>query len=296
VLVLLGVPEERLVNQHGPCPICGGKDRFRFDNRKGHGDFYCNGCRPGDGFQLLMRLHRWKFSDAMKRVMEVAGLRDREPVPIPQPVQSEPEIARPTERVKAILRESCAIEDCAPVVAYLRSRYLWPLPIRHTLRAHPSVEYWHQGHSIGRYPALVAAVKDVHGDLVTAHVTYIEGGQKLSGFEPRKLLSPLTGRVGPAVQLMAPGKVLGIAEGIETALSAHNLQQLPVWAALNTSLLAKFEPPAGVEKLVIYADRDVGGMDAATKLMERLQGRVNMEVRAPTNAKDWNDVLRAQRE
>jgi len=44
------------------------------------------------------------------------------------------------------------------------------------------------------------------------------------------------------VQLMPAGGVLGIAEGIETALSAAVLDGVPVWAALNTSLLARFEP------------------------------------------------------
>jgi putative DNA primase/helicase len=85
--------------------------------------------------------------------------------------------------------------------------------------------------------------------------------------------------------------VLGIAEGIETALSAAAIDGLPVWAALNTSLLARFEPPPGVARLRIYADRDEAGLAAACRLMERLQGRMRLE-RIPTAlAKDWSDVL-----
>lgn len=91
---------------------------------------------------------------------------------------------------------------------------------------------------------------------------------------------------------MPSAAVLGIAEGIETALSAVLLDGVPVWAALNTALLAKFEPPAGVTTLRIYADRDAPGLLAAGQLMERLQGRVSLELRAPpAQFKDFNDVL-----
>ena len=37
ILTALGVPQEFLTGKHGPCPICGGKDRFRFDNKNGRG-------------------------------------------------------------------------------------------------------------------------------------------------------------------------------------------------------------------------------------------------------------------
>jgi putative DNA primase/helicase len=94
---------------------------------------------------------------------------------------------------------------------------------------------------------------------------------------------------------MPATEILGIAEGIETALSAAVLNGIPVWAALTTSLLSKFEPPPGILRLRVFADRDEAGLAAATHLMERLQGRVALEIRIPTApAKDWNDVLLAR--
>ncbi len=39
-------------SQHGPCPICGGTDRFRCDDKQGKGTWICNHCRAGDGFSL----------------------------------------------------------------------------------------------------------------------------------------------------------------------------------------------------------------------------------------------------
>jgi putative DNA primase/helicase len=101
----------------------------------------------------------------------------------------------------------------------------------------------------------------------------------------------LTGHDGCVAPIMElPGHVLGIAEGIETALSAAKLTEIPTWATLNAVLLSKFEPPPDVDKLVIFADRDVAGLEAASVLMERLQERVRLEIRTP-RAKDWNDVL-----
>ena len=44
ILPALGVPSHFLRNKHGPCPVCGGKDRFRFDDKDGKGTFFCNGC------------------------------------------------------------------------------------------------------------------------------------------------------------------------------------------------------------------------------------------------------------
>jgi putative DNA primase/helicase len=297
VLLASGLTERQLSKRAGPCPACGGSDRYLFDNRYGRGDFFCRQCGPGDGFQLLMRAQGLSFKDARALVLRLAGLdedKEREEIFTRlAPAPEQPKVAQVTRRVLQLIRESCAIEDCEPVREYLASRSLWPLPSGHTLRAHSSVEYWHDKRPIGRFPALLGIVRDANGETVTVHVTYLEpSGEKLRDFDPRKILSGMSGREGCAVRLMSHRATLGIAEGIETALSASVLHEMPVWAALNTSLLQKFTPPAGVERLVIFADRDVAGLESASKLMERLQGRIVMEVRTP-KSKDWNDSLRS---
>ena len=303
VLAQLGIPESALRNKHGPCPACGGKDRFRFDNKRGRGDFICNQCGPGDGFKLLQRVHGWTFSMARRQVIEAAGLAQNNSgdmlgpghcrAPAAAVYNEEP--AQPSERVLRLRRERCPIENCDDAVTYLESRNLWPLPLGCTLRAHATAEYWRERRPIGRFPALVADVVDVAGELVTCHVTWLSGGKKLTGTEPRKILSGLVGRVGCAVRLAPAADVLGVAEGIETALSAALLDGIPVWAALNTSLLARFEPPATVTTLRVYGDRDEAGLMAALRLLERLQGRIRVEVRIPRiPANDWNDVLVAR--
>jgi putative DNA primase/helicase len=299
VLTRLGVPEDCVqLRRQQPCPVCGGSDRYVYDDRRGRGDFFCRKCGPGDGFALLMKLNKWTFMETRKRVIEVAGLgavaaarvgiASRTVVPT-APAQP----ARPTQRVRDLLGGSCTSDAVPDVVEYLSSRRVWSLPQGCTLRAHASAEYFHDGRTVGRFAALVAPVVDIAGELVTVHVTYLDAGRKLATHEPRKILSGMTGRTGCAARLVPlTGDTLGIAEGIETALAALMLHKLPVWSALNTSLLSKFAPPKNVRKLVVFADRDEAGLVAAARLMESLQGRVTVELRVPPPPdKDWNDAL-----
>jgi putative DNA primase/helicase len=299
ILVQLGIPEASLRNKHGPCPACGGKDRFRFDNKRDRGTYICGQCGAGDGFGLLERVYGWTFAEARKAVIEAAGLADgatQVHTPVPTHIPDGVAPAVPPDWVRRLRRDRCAIENCEDAITYLASRGLWPLPPGCALKAHATVEYRHEGQRIGRYPALVADVVDIAGELVTCHVTWLQAGKKLAGYEPRKTLSRMIGREGCAVRLMPAADVLGIAEGIETALSAAALDGIPVWAALNTSLLSRFKPPAGVLRLRVYGDRDLAGITAASKLLEGLQDRIRagmqIEIRTPpAPSKDWNDVL-----
>lgn len=296
VLMKLGVAETFLVNKHGPCPVCGGKDRFRFDNR-GKGTFICSRCEAGDGFQLVKLMHRVDFPEARKMVIDAGGLegsefREQMRAAHPAPITHTVERSMPTSRVLNLTRESCRVEDCEPARLYLDRRGLWPLPTGAILKAHPSAEYWDEGKRVGRYAALVAPVRDCAGELVTAHVTYLTpDGQKLTEYTPRKILTKMVGRDGCHSPIMErDGEVLGVAEGIETALSAAKLTGIRTWAALNSTLMAKFEPPADLDRLVIFADRDVAGLESAGRLMQRLQERVRLELRI-SRLKDFNADL-----
>lgn len=79
--------------QHAPCPVCGGKDRFRLDDRDGSGSWFCNQCDPhsGDGFALTMKVLRLGFLEALSVVAGILGIdststvhgRPRRPLPAP---------------------------------------------------------------------------------------------------------------------------------------------------------------------------------------------------------------------
>jgi putative DNA primase/helicase len=303
VLARLGIADSYLqLRKVGPCPICGGRDRFFFDNRKGRGDYFCRQCGAGDGFTLLRRIYGWPFAEARRRVITAAGLTAAETGTefaldgavraSMEGIECGAQIARPSARVRTIARTSCPIVDCPDAILYLESRGLWPLPNSCVLRAHAGLDYWDGSLRIGRYPGLVAEVRDFEGELVTLHVTYLEAGRKITANQPRKLLSRLIGREGCAVRLTPACDTLGIAEGIETALAATMIDGLPVWSALNTALLARFQSPAGISRLIVYADRDEAGLLAAARLTGRLRGTAKIELRPPpAPAKDWAEVL-----
>lgn len=96
ILMGLGVAPEHLVNHHGPCPGCGGRDRFRFDDRDGRGTWYCGGGgnpASGDGFDLIGHVLDLDKRAAFLRVKEYL-LGDRPPAARTAPPRAEPKPPR----------------------------------------------------------------------------------------------------------------------------------------------------------------------------------------------------------
>ena len=123
---------------------------------------------------------------------------------------------------------------------------------------------------------------------VSVQVTSLSSdGHKLA-----RTLMPGTCPHGSCIKLLSFQSILGIAEGVETALSATQMFGLPVWSAICADGLEKFEPPAGVEKLVVYGDSDFSytGQASAYALAKRLRRRMEVEVVLPAEghrAKYW---------
>lgn len=107
---------------------------------------------------------------------------------------------------------------------------------------------------------------------------------------------PAVGTIkGGAARLHEPINVLGIAEGIETALACRELFGVPTWAAISAGGMEAFVVPEGVERLIIYADHDANmvGQSAAYALAKRcsLAGMpVEVEI-PPERGTDWLDRL-----
>lgn len=72
VLGKLGVRVELLTGRHGPCPGCGGRDRFRFDDQGGDGTFLCSqggkGNLAGNGLALLAHCTGWEWRRCVEEV------------------------------------------------------------------------------------------------------------------------------------------------------------------------------------------------------------------------------------
>lgn len=75
VLGRLGVNVGLLSAAHGPCPGCGGRDRFRFDDVGGDGTWLCSqggrGVASGNGLSLLEHCTGWEWRVCVERVGEM---------------------------------------------------------------------------------------------------------------------------------------------------------------------------------------------------------------------------------
>jgi hypothetical protein len=68
ILPALGVPAELLTGDRTACPICGGFDRFQYQDKSGDGDFYCRQDGAGNGVVLLRKRNRWTFEQALAAI------------------------------------------------------------------------------------------------------------------------------------------------------------------------------------------------------------------------------------
>ena len=73
--------------RHSACPGCGGKDRFRFDDRTGNGDFICNQMEglSGDGFKLIQHVFGVTVKESFDMVAGYLGLEENKPLPVYKP-------------------------------------------------------------------------------------------------------------------------------------------------------------------------------------------------------------------
>jgi len=285
ILRHFGLDESYLRNRHGPCPMCGGRDRFRWDDKQGSGSYYCTHCEPGDGMALLMRYTGMDFKTAAKAVDEVVGNVEAKPA---KPARD------PRVRLRAVYQGLQSMDAINPVRLYLRHRCLSPSPIT---QYHPALAYYDDGKRVGTYPAMIHMLTSAEGEPLTYHVTYLtQRGEKAPVRAAKKVL-PATGMLpGGAIRLFEAGEVLGIAEGIETALAASKRDGIPVWAAYSAGLLEKWQVPEGVSNVVIYGDNDESftGQAAAYALARRLTNAgFGVDVRIPDWVGDWADEVSA---
>lgn len=277
VLPMLGLRSAFLSGKHGPCPLCGGgKDRWRFDDKDGHGTWICNQCGAGDGVSLLMKFNGWDFKTAAEKIEAVIGGVE----------------ARAT-KPKADPREQHRI---------IRQAWVAGGPIGKAVRRYllgRGIDAGDVGdlRESSRHEML-ALVRDSNGVGCQVHRTLLTADGNKADVEQARLFMPGPIPEGSAVRLMPHDGELGIAEGIETALSAAILFDVPCWAALNTSLLKKWQPPADVHRVVVFGDNDTkfAGHAAAYELARRLatdkRFEIDISVEIPKRADaDWNDVL-----
>jgi hypothetical protein len=142
-------------------------------------------------------------------------------------------------------------------------------------------------------PGLIAAVRDESG-LVAVHRTFIDPAHgRVAAIEGARRALGALGR--GAVRLGGAAPRIGLAEGIETALSATALFGLPCWATLGTERFRLVELPPEASEVVLFLDNDHGGRRAEALAREALAHRVVGACYPERAGADWNDVLLAGR-
>ena len=205
------------------------------------------------------------------------------------------------ENIRKMWTTSVKPTPGSPVWNYLKSRGLNPESslIQNSIRESVSFA------SGKELPVMLAEVRDREGVLITLHRTFLTEDGKKAPIENCKRLMKLpkgSSVSGCAISFGCTDEpVIGVAEGIETALSVAEATGYPCFAAVSANGVASFEPPTGTKVVLIFADKDASGtgQEAAEKARERLASQgfhaivLLPQEEIPVGAKgiDWNDVF-----
>lgn len=276
----IAVPPE---NKHGPCCVCGGKDRMRVDNKGGDGTYICGQHGAGDGIDLVQRTLGLSFPDTLSKISEIVGA-------VQPDRANESSEYNHSEALNRLWKSSKKLQGNDAVSKYLHTRGLVLTP--DNVRFCPEC---YESDTKTKIPAMVAKFLGPDGKALTIHRTYLNGTGKADIKSPKKLMPGTASLAGGAIRLFPPAdKTIGVAEGIETAIAATQVFSTPCWAVVSSSLMKGFVPPDGVRRVVIFGDNDPHfvGQEAAYCLARRIfsLGLV-AEVQLPETGKDFNDFL-----
>ncbi len=277
ILPALGV--KVIKNRHQACPVCGGSDRFRFDDKEGRGTWYCNQCGAGDGLKLVEKVFGLNASEAAGKVNTVTGNLP----PVAPEVIAAAEAEMEADRKAAAALAVRLMENTRPASgnAYLTCK---GFPDREC----PVLSATHKtGGVTFRAGDVVVPLYDDTGALVNLQLISSDGLKRtLKGGQVKGACHVIEGK-------KQAGKRLWIAEGYATALTVHHLTGETVMVALSSvnllslASLARQKHPAC--QIVLAADRDLNGngQKKATAAAEACEGVVAL----PPVFGDWNDAF-----
>ncbi|CAG9255176.1 Putative DNA primase/helicase [Paraburkholderia unamae] len=280
-LMSYGISGDCLTGRASACPVCGGDDRFTYDNKSGRGDWICRKCNDGypmagDGLQLIARANRMGLYRLMCQLdggsPRPSRLRVSTPAPVPKRKADPAFVARRLDGMWGDARPQ-AVGD-------LSMRYLQERVPGLTAGPSPSLrlgmlEYRHEKKVLGEWPGIVARFELPDGRLGTLHRTFLDpvkpakativspDGELLDAKLNDMTLNPLA---GGAVRLMSPvdGEI-GVGEGLETVYGAFMETGIPAWYCLNRVLLSRFAVPDGLGIKVVHIFMDFDHVDLKTR-------------------------------
>ncbi|EAV3153563.1 DNA primase [Salmonella enterica] len=277
ILPALGV--KVIKNRHQSCPVCGGSDRFRFDDKEGRGTWFCNQCGAGDGLKLVEKVFGVTPSEAARKVNTVTGNLP----PVAPEVIAAAEAETDADRKAAVALAVRLMEKTRPATgnAYLTRKGFPALECLTLTATHKT------GGVTFRAGDVVVPLYDDTGALVNLQLINADGLKRtLKGGQVKGACHIIEGK-------KQAGKRLWIAEGYATALTVHHLTGETVMVALSSvnllslASLARQKSPAC--QIVLAADRDLNGdgQSKAAAAADACEGIVAL----PLVFGDWNDAF-----
>lgn len=277
ILPALGV--KVIKNRHQACPVCGGTDRFRFDDKEGRGTWYCNQCGAGDGLKLVEKVFGVTASEAAGKVNAVTGNLP----PVAPEVIAAAEAETEADRKAAAALAVRLMEKTRPASgnAYLTRKGFPALECLMLTAIHKT------GGVTFRAGDVVVPLYDDTGALVNVQLINSDGLKRtLKGGAVKGACHTIEGK-------KQAGKRLWVAEGYATALTVHHLTGETVMVALSSvnllslASLARQKHPAC--QIVLAADRDLNGngQSKAAAAAGACEGIVAL----PPVFGDWNDAF-----
>jgi phage/plasmid primase-like uncharacterized protein len=265
----------------GPCPVCGGDDRFSINRRK-----QVWNCRVCDKGGDIIEFHRHVDGSSFGEVMELlTGETDTAPRAPVRPARGKDEAEEEERRhCAAQLRKALWLwKRCRPVAGTIAETYLarrgYHGPAPATLGFLPA--------SGGYPPSMIAAfgladepdpgVIAISGGKITGiHLTRLlpDGSDRERG-DDAKIMLGLS--MGSPIVLAPPNDLNGmvITEGIEDALTVHQATGLGAWAAGSAGRMSALADtlPRYIECVTVCAHDDPAGRDGALALADALDRR-----------------------
>lgn len=175
-----------------------------------------------------------------------------------------------------------SVEDsrCKPVWDYFENRGLGmlkyaPADTFRDMFYGPHVPYYEDGKIQGYYDTLVSIIRS-NSKVWSLHRIFLLHGAKAPVSNAKKVMIPNSSGANTS-KFIRLGNVpehgiIGIAEGIETALACFCGIRIPTWSAISAAFLEEFTPPKNVKAVIIFGDKDKSevGLHSAMVLKERL--------------------------
>ena len=269
---------------HGPCPVCGGKDRFRFDDKEGRGTWFCSQCDPQSGGGLLL-LSRFLGKPTIDVANELLGnTPERSRAPVYRSFVSDDQIRKANHEQARKGAEALLASSELRQHAYMSDRGL-------------DGQWLVNGEPImGKDRAIIQP-----GDLLLVPAYKAEGdGSKLVNVQKikaNKEKRPLFGGDMAAVYHKLDGhqKLIAIAEGYATGVTANQVTGATTYCAFNTGNLAAVsawvaDHHPGVS-VVLFADNDEHC--AGLRYAKDAAAPICATVALPPELGDWDDYRQA---